>query len=292
MRIVSWNMNHARRSPAKRSAAWSYIREELRADIALIQEASPPATLNSVYRPLDARVPQYRWGSAVVALRPDLILKARKRVPLDQTLMGGLGAEELPDSHPGACAVADVCNPDGRHLVTAVSLYGQWEVLPGRKSMYACSRMHRMLSDLTGVLASARRRPTVLAGDLNLTTQTAVSTAKAESEGAAAVFARLHAWQMVGCIAQSRGSRPAIATCRCLDGAACSHTRTYRHNNREDSYPTQLDYAFASGAMVAKLHERTVIDAADAWDLATTHRSSLSLNSAALRDQRLESHAA
>jgi hypothetical protein len=38
-------------------------------------------------------------------------------------------------------------------------------------TMDACARLHRMLSDMSGALLPSRRRPVVLAGDLNISTQ-------------------------------------------------------------------------------------------------------------------------
>ena len=178
-------------------------------------------------------------------------------------------ADTLPDSHPGACAVADVLDAYGQPLFTAISLYGQREMMPGGKTMYACARVHRMVSDLTGVLAASRRHPVVLAGDLNVTTQGATSPrTQPEADGAAAVFARLRAWRLVDCIARTRASRPRLANCTCVDGEACSHVQTYRHNNHANSNPTQLDYVFASESIISTLNECRVIDAAAAWELS------------------------
>jgi hypothetical protein len=82
MRVVSWNMNHCLRSHDARRRAWDYLRDELRADLAFVQEASPPEAFTSVFRPIDATYPQLAWGSAVISFRPDLVLKGRPRVPL------------------------------------------------------------------------------------------------------------------------------------------------------------------------------------------------------------------
>lgn len=143
MRIVSWNMNHCRRSATKRREAWDFLSEKLHADLVLAQEASPPPQFKSVYRPIDNRDPHYKWGSAVVALHPDLILKARTWVPTPDCYRRAPKPGELPDSHPGACAVADVQTKSGQRLFTAISLYGQWEMMPGGNDMYACARVHR-----------------------------------------------------------------------------------------------------------------------------------------------------
>ena len=107
MRVVSWNMNRLGRSESHHRDAWDYLKRELKADVVLAQEASPPKDLAAtVYRPIDER--RYNWGSAVVALRPNLTLHPRPRVPLEQTLFAVVAPNELPDSHPGASAVADV----------------------------------------------------------------------------------------------------------------------------------------------------------------------------------------
>jgi hypothetical protein len=71
MRIVSWNMNHWARSAAQLAEAWRYLRSELRADVALVQEAVPPPDLEQCFRPIDARSSGSAWGSAVVALSTD-----------------------------------------------------------------------------------------------------------------------------------------------------------------------------------------------------------------------------
>ncbi len=260
MRIVSWNMNNCMRSQAARRQAWDYLRDEIGADLALVQEASPPGEFASVYNPIDEK--KFNWGSAVVALRPGLKLRARKRVSLTDCYLTPAAAGELPDSHPGACAVADILDARGRHLFTAVSLYGQWEVMPGQTSkMYACARLHRMISDLTGVLESSKRFPVVLAGDLNMTTQ----GEKTQENQATAVFARLRAWGMTDCIAHTRASRPGLTDCGCPDGDACAHVQTYRHNNRPDSQPKQLDYALISRSLVPAMAGCHVLNDDAGW---------------------------
>jgi exonuclease III len=255
MRIVSWNMNRLGRSESSHEKAWNYLRQELQADLCLVQEASPPDHLTAkTYRPIGAK--PYNWGSAVVALRSDLVLQGRRRVPLHLSLSAAVAEGELPDSHPGASAVADVL-VNGRCLFTAVSLYTQWEMMPGGKTMYAGPRLHRMLSDLTGILALAHRKPVVLAGDLNITTQGAQS---ADNEASAA-FHRLRAWQLVDCIINTRESRQPTTPCKCPDGDHCAHVRTFRTGS-------QLDYVFASKQIVHALTACVVKDVAAAWELS------------------------
>lgn len=268
VRIVSWNMNRLGRSHANHRRAWDYLRD-LRADVALVQEASPPQELKPVYHPIDAK--RYNWGSAVVVFQPGLRVKERRRIPLEKCYLTPVDADALPDSHPGACAVADVLNTHGKALFTAVSLYGQWEMMPGGTTMYACARVHRMVSDLTGVLAASRRHPVVLAGDLNVTTQFPSSKPtqgeRAAAAGASAVFARLRAWGLTNCVVRTGTSRPRLGACTCLEEHSCGHVQTFRSNNRSDRHPTQLDYAFLSESIVATTRCTAVHDEA-AWKLS------------------------
>lgn len=261
MRVVSWNMNRLARSEEAHRAAWTYLREGLQADLALVQEAVPPADVGvSVYRAIGER--PYNWGSAVVALRPDLTLRPRRRVPLADSLPAAVANDELPDSHPGASTVVDVHAGD-HHLMTAISLYAQWEMMPGGKRMFAGPRLHRMLSDLTGVLSLARRQPVLLAGDFNVTTQ----RERTVDNEASAAFSRLRAWGLTDCIAHTRSSRPSVR-CDCPDGDACSHVQTFRRSPVSEGFPTQLDYAFISVPFVSAVDACTVGGSAAAWELS------------------------
>ncbi len=47
-----------------------------------------------------------------------------------------------------------------------------------------------------------------------------------------------------------------------------SHVRTYRSQNRSDSRPTQLDYAFVSSALLSRVSACVVRDEAAAWELS------------------------
>jgi exonuclease III len=268
MRIVSWNMNNCLRSHEARQRAWEFLRNDLRADIALVQEANPPAELGAVYRPIDVNNARLNWGSAIISFRPDLILKPRPRVALSETYIPGVTGDDLPDSHPGACAVTDVIDSGGNFQFTAVSLYGQWETIPDGR-IYSCARLHRMISDLTGVLATSRRRPVVIAGDFNVTTQIAYGgQTQAETDGAVAVFSRLQSWGLADCFEVTSAHRPRPAECTCPAADSCTHVRTFRLKNSSDSRPTQLDYAYISKNLVSKLQRCDVVHTDDAWALS------------------------
>lgn len=250
MRIVSWNMNRLGRSESAHQRAWEYLQHQVMADVALVQEAVPPATVTHFgYRPIGPA--PYDWGSAIAVFRPHLSLDGPKRVPLADSLFRGLGANELPDSHPGASAVADIFS-NGERLLTVASLYAQWETLPGSKTVFGGPRLHRMLSDLNGVLARSRRRSVILAGDFNLTSQ----GARTSDNEADAVFARLRALGMTPCTLTAAP----LEGCQCPEGKDCRHIRTFRTG-------AQLDYAFVSPALLTGLR-CSVWDEPEAWRLS------------------------
>ncbi len=265
MRIVSWNMNHWARSSAQRTEAWRYLRDVLRADLALVQESFPPVELAQCFRPIDASSSGAGRGSAVVALRADLRLRPRLRWPLSFPRR----ADELPDSYPGTSAVADVLDGDGRLLFTAVSLYARFERVASGE-IYACAPFHRTLSDLTAVLDTSRSStPVLVAGDFNLSTQAvADGTTKVDRDSARAAFARLRAFGLQSCFEAPRFRPPPLVGCSCDEGDACHHVRTHRNQNRVESRPTQLDYAWATQSLLARLSEFQVVNDDAAWALS------------------------
>lgn len=270
MRIVSWNLNHWARPANLRARAWEYLRDGLEADVALTQESVPPPDLNAdrrVYRPLHDTHPRYQWGTAVVAVSPGITVRERRRVPLREWDLGERKDGALPESHPGASAVADIIDANGKRRCTAVSFYGQWEGVADRQRYYSCAKVHRILSDLTGILATVRKQPLLVAGDFNLTTQIAYDgQTRAETEGAAAAFARIQAWGLSDLVRQTRDSRSQLASCTCPAPAGCGHIQTYRHANKVGSRPIQLDYAFVSPALASA--RCLVVHDDEAWGLS------------------------
>jgi exonuclease III len=265
MRVVSWNMNHWQRTPAQREEAWRYLREVLQADVALVQEASPPAKVTQCFRPIDAGSSGSAWGSAVVVLGAGLGLRPRARWPLPYPRHSA----ELPDSYPGTSAVADILDATGNVLFTAVSLYARFERAPSGE-IYACATLHRTLSDLTAVLDTSRSSaPVLVAGDFNISTQAVTAeTTLVDRDSARAAFARLRAFGLRSCFEVDRFRPPRLADCSCDEGDGCHHMRTHRNQNRIDSRATQLDYAWASEGIVSKLTVARAVDEDAAWSVS------------------------
>lgn len=277
MRIVTWNMNHWSRSADARARAWSFLRDGLRADVALVQEAVPPNGADAVYKPIDANNPRTKWGSAVVALSPHYRLHPRTRRALGAPDTEG----ELAESHPGTAAVADVVEVStGKPRFVAVSFYGAWEYFPRnpnrpkqRPAIYSASTSHRIVSDLSPLLAgggkSPHKIPVVLAGDFNATTQIAAEKFwECELEETRVLFDRLRALSLHDLISHTKDTRARLADCSCRTPDSCSHVRTYRHANRKESRPTQLDYVFASEQLLPQVTSCKVWDEDEAWALS------------------------
>lgn len=255
MRIVSWNMNRRGVSAKAHQDAWQFLRDDLQADVALVQEAIPPPEFQAqVYS--STGLPGYNWGSAVVALRADLSLRGPRRAPLVESIPAAVDEDTLPESHPGGSAVAEI-SLQGRQLVTGVSLYGQWEAMPGGKKYLAGPRVHRTLSDLTGVFMRSRQCPVVLAGDFNVTTQ----GERSPWSEASAVFARLAAWRMSDALTHKSQGRPRLTGCECPDGDACAHVQTFRTGS-------QLDYCFVSEALLPSIATCSAVATEVAWKLS------------------------
>jgi exonuclease III len=257
MRIVSWNMNYWQ-TQSTHAAAWEYLRGELKADVVLAQEAVPPSGAPAAFLPIADDNPRWRWGSSVVSFNPELAFTPRPLVPLVRCYSKPAEGKELPESHQGGFAAADVRCPTSGFELTVVSFYGSWEKL-ANGPYESSARVHRMLSDLTGVLAGALKHPVLVAGDFNLSTEhDGTGPARTAAAIADVTFRRLRSWGLVECIAETGESRPRLHGCRCLDGERCAHTRTYR--GKVGSGTGQLDYAFMSPMLLPRLRECTVVD--------------------------------
>src|SRR4029453_6336750 len=156
-RVVSWNMDHWRRSVASRTAGWEFLRG-LNADYALLQETEPPQDVRADHRVYkeDGIEGKGRWGSAVVSFAGPLSKVAEARSLYSKSKVG----KSFYKTMPGCVAVADA----GRGPLL-ISFYGALD------EGYTVTTVHSLLSDLTPLLDSSTKRGVVLGGDLNLSTQ-------------------------------------------------------------------------------------------------------------------------
>jgi exonuclease III len=159
LRLVSWNI-------AGRTL-WPHLRD-LEADVALLQEARlPPADWAGDVAPSDssswstAGYMRRSWRTAVVALS--------ERVQLDPLSMVAVDAATNDADWIAACqgtvAAADV-QVDGHTVLTAVSVYAQWESTRDKRVLYADASAHHILSDISRLIAPGHQM--IIAGDWNI----------------------------------------------------------------------------------------------------------------------------
>jgi exodeoxyribonuclease-3 len=133
--------------------AWTYFLEEVNADIYLFQEAYPPPTLKNDPNFLWFEIGGSRnWGTGIYS----------KQYPLRHL--------QIQSEYTGSLVLGEVKVAENLEL-TIISLYGQLESVGN--TAYAITTLHRMLSDLTGVLNGhmGGKRNIILGGDLNASIQ-------------------------------------------------------------------------------------------------------------------------
>jgi len=220
LKIVTWNMAYwSHKALLKES--WEYLVNEIDADIYLFQEASPPEWLENKPDFLWFEIGSKRnWGSGIFTKGLSL-----RHVPIQTPYIGSLvvGEVEIPDWG----------------TLTVISLYGLLETI-GTVG-YAITTLHRMLSDLTGILNGhvGGRRQIILGGDLNASLQCD------QNDGGKAhgiFFQRLEDFRLKNC----------------FEPFYKDFVQTHRHHLSKK--PWQNDYFFISRKLVKNLKSCTVLD--------------------------------
>ena len=143
-----------------RRAAWDYLTNTLGAKVALVQEAVPPLDLPNDRVVYGEMAGHRNWGSAVVALDPQISIEPLRSVRNRYSRRRFL----LTNTHPGSVAIAQLCVP-GIQPITLVSVYG---VLDGS----VVSTMLRVIADLVPLFDSPYGARVILGGDLNVSRAT------------------------------------------------------------------------------------------------------------------------
>jgi len=224
VRVAIWNLGWNRKSDQLQTM-WSILREEIGADVALLQETAPPESFPRVWEPIKGR----RWGSAVVGFTVELkeVVESKGRA--------GSAPQPLRNTWPGSVAIAQTVTATGP--VTFVSCYGVIE------NGYADTTVNRQLSDLAPLFDDPVLSPRLIfGGDLNITTQWTGRESRYRL-WQAATFGRIKAFGLNDCLDLHRPPGP-LEGCACLDGDDCRHIQTQRH--KFSHRPWQNDYLFAS----------------------------------------------
>ena len=228
-RVATWNLNHWQqpiRPIDTRSAAWEFLRSDIKADAALIQETVPPQALDRtsyVYREIAGHRP---WGSAVVSFDPAVRLEEiwAVRTPFSSRRF------TIANTYPGSVAIAELSIP-GVAPITFVSLYCVIDV-------YAQTTLLRVIADLVPLFDSAHGSRVILGGDLNLTTATRKEYDLRRGKGVLGALESLGLDEVTGLVDNPPASNP---ECPCGRGGSCRHLPTWKGQ--------ELDHLYVSHAL-------------------------------------------
>jgi hypothetical protein len=234
-------MDHWKRSRDLHGQAWTFLEGTVRADIALVQEATPLGRGSAVvFRHggiHDDRVQPPKnlgWGSAVISYGPALRTVEYANSPYSPK------PTPVLRTFPGAVAIAEVVREPSLIVVSAYGVIDHG---------YAESTVHRMLSDVTPLIDERRCRGIIVAGDLNITTQWSEkhkSFLRGRHEEHIRrhrnLFDRFEALGLHNVVVRTTPGPLEGCDCRAADD--CQHVQTQRH--RTSAFPWQNDYIFLS----------------------------------------------
>lgn len=257
-------MDYWRRSDDLRARAWDFLRERIRPDVALVQEARPTGEFAGVvFREggicddRSGKAKDLVWGSAVVSFGPSLRGIEHAQGPFRRE------PNPILRTYPGAVAVAEVESDEPLVVVSAYGLIDRG---------YADATVHRVLSDLTPLIDERRARGMVIAGDLNVTTQWSAkhrSFLKGRHAECLArdrdLFGRFAALGFHNLVMRGEEEGP-LPGCDCSEGIACRHVQTQRHER--SVFPWQNDYVFVTSDLLDRNPALTVFDDESVWELS------------------------
>lgn len=210
-----------------------------------------------------------RWSAAIVSRHGPVELGER-----DVRAVSPSRQKRRPDvpfgpSRPGSWIAATV-EKEGEAL-TCVSLYGLMDELSD-------ASMHRSLSEASPVFSDPdHNEHVILGGDFNIGTSLEGQEVRERSQ---LVLNRIVAYGLENCLATWREEHavPKLPNCPCAD-EPCRHTLTRLIPTDsgdptpwQDRTPFQVDYLFASTALVEEGHLDEVIESSpDEWEHFSDH---------------------
>jgi len=221
LKLITWNMDFWQKQKLQ-AESWNFLLAKLDADIYLFQESRPPETLmsspNLVWFAIDGR----NWGTGIYSRKYPV-----RHLPIQTRYIGSL-------------VVGEIKITDDLEL-TIISLYGLLEQIG--HELYSITTLHRMLSDLTGLLNGhmGTKRKIALGGDLNASLQFDTQYGGKAHE---ILFQRMDDFKLESCFKHTEG-----------------FTQTLR--NPVSETPWQNDYFFISKPLSRNLMGCKVIDNED-----------------------------
>jgi len=223
LNLATWNMDW-RGHKQHLKEAWKYFIEELGCDILLSQESKPSEGLlnaeGMIWSPIGGTRP---WGSGIYS--PNYKIE---EYPYIQTSR---------NNFRGSVTVAEVEVTTDLNLIL-ISLYGLLEKIS--TVGYSITNLHRIFSDLTGILELGdTKNRVIIGGDFNASLQ--IDDLQ-PGESHRVFFDRLEQFGLVNC----------------FEGYFDDFVQTLRHGRSEK--PWQNDYFFISKKLESKLVDCRVID--------------------------------
>jgi len=188
--------------------SWNYFVNELDYDILLFQESYPNMEILDKNKLVWNEIGDNRpWGSGIYSKKYKI-----RELNFNNSFFGAVTASEITISDDLALIV--------------ISLYGLFEKIGN--VIYATPNLHRILSDLTGILQSrGTKHRVIIGGDYNVSVQIDLDPNYPDNDNKL-VFDRLENFGLVNC----------------YDNYYSDFVQTHRHSRSEK--PWQNDYFFIS----------------------------------------------
>jgi len=218
IKIATWNMHNR-----VENLSWDYLRNNLSADIALLQEANTNGQHFEEDKFIWQKIESRQFGSGIFSTN----------FPLTKL--------EFKNAHPGSLIGAKVNLPNNKPAYL-FSIYAFLDKYPYSKSQpaYSSTTLHRMLSDLHFILyqAHTKKIPVILGGDFNLDVSfdEKHNSKKFGKNEHKLLLERFEDFGLIECV-KKLCPKP---------------VRTYRHTTPTPD-PLQLDYIFVSNNLENKL---------------------------------------
>ncbi len=260
MKLISWNIGH-------RAEPWRRLLES-DADVALLQEATEPPHEVVSKVGIDAEpwltegagAPR-PWRTAVVQLTNRVRVEWLKPFRIFEASGGDLAVSRL-----GTLSAAKVIAPDGKSVLLA-SMYGLWEKphsSTGSSWIYADASVHRVISDLAGLIGQQNGHNILAAGDLNILHGYGEGGNAYWGGRYATVFARMSAMGVPFVGPQAPNGRRADPWPTELPPDSANVPTFYTTHAAPETAARQLDFVFASVAMSTRVRVRA-LNAPDQW---------------------------
>ena len=262
IRLLSWNI-HGRDEP------WRQLDADDSIDVALLQEAkAPPPGLHVAV--VGAEGPWETSGWERRAFR-SIVVRCSDRVELVPEPavrpIGLAGPGDLAVSRLGTLAVVKVVPPEGRSF-TVASAYAPWERPVPRVEggwIYADASAHRLVSDLSALVATQREHRILVAGDWNILHCYGEGGSPYWGNRYRTVFERLEALGLRFVGPQQPDGVPAKPRPEELPNGS-KDVPTFRTNEIDPaSGQRQLDFVFASTSISDQIVKVAALNGPDEW---------------------------